>query len=182
MRYDPSQSVKTGYLGNCLFQFAWETWGIFSCQSWGCYLPATPWFLRVCGRLVWEWSLVLLLCLVLSPPGQEFLCSFTRPGWPDLYLQLPHVHKQLIFLSVSLIYFAFYFLVHIYCWHSLKMLATWASSLACSGLHRQVPMAALFQPGKLKSKLSCAQLTCGVIPLSPNLNCYLIHLNLSCSF
>lgn len=118
-------------------------------------------------------------CALYSPLlGRNFSAALPDLDGLTYIYQLPHVHKQLIFLSVSLIYFAFYFLVHIYCWHSLKMLATWASSLACSGLHRQVPMAALFQPGKLKSKLSCAQLTCGVIPLSPNLLPYTFKLKL----
>lgn len=127
---------------------------------WGFYLPAAPWPLRVYERLIWEWSLVLPLCLGLSPPGQKFPAAVPNVDGLTCIYQCPHVHKQLIFLSVSLIYFACYLLVYIYHWHSLRIfhLPHGLVHMPCSGLQRHLPMAALFQPGELKRKLSCAQL------------------------
>lgn len=152
VKYDSSQSVKTGYLGNCLFQFTWETWGILTSVRIG------------------------------AANSQQ------HSDWPDLHLPTPtcaqasdfsfcNPHLLCILLPGSYLLLA----------QSQNIpLATWASSHALLQATQATTHGSLVSAWKTDEQaLLCSahtQPTCGVIPFSPNLNCYLIHLNLSCSF
>lgn len=195
VKYDSSQSLITGYFDSCLFQFTWETQGIFADRTGAGASQQHPDFrglpsgLRKAG-LGTSHSCCCWAASWLGPSssGKQFPCRCTSSEgwWPGLHRPTPTQAQAADFcLSLSLIYFASmlpdpYLLLT----QSQNLpLATWAGSQALLWTTQATTHGSLLSDSMPEEQAlwwsAHTSSACGMIQFSSKL---FILLNMHCSF